>query len=115
VKRLAEHLLDDAPGVDIRETVLGHVVRGGNPSALDRVIGQRLGFASVIAAERGAHDVMMAWEVPGGFGAETGDPSVRAVPLAEVLAETERLLDGTSPVILKRMEMLAQVEHLLIA
>ncbi len=114
VERLARHLADDAPGVDIRETVLGHVVRGGNPSALDRVIAQRLGFGAVLACEAGMHDVMMAWEAPGNAGAETGDPSVRAVPIAQVLAETGRLLDGTSPVIQKRMELLAQVEHLLV-
>ena len=113
-KRLAETLADDALGVDVRETVLGHVVRGGNPSALDRVIAQRLAYGAVLGLEHGAHDVMMAWEPPGGFGAETGDPSVRAVRLADVLAETERLLDGTSPVVLKRLEMLAQVEHLLV-
>jgi 6-phosphofructokinase 1 len=115
VKRLAEQLAVDAPGVEIRETVLGHVVRGGNPSALDRVIAQRLAYAALIGCERGAHDVMMAWEDPLRSGAETADPSVRAVPIADVLAETERLLDGTSPIIRKRMELLAQVEHLLIA
>jgi 6-phosphofructokinase len=91
------------------------VVRGGNPSALDRVIAQRLAYGAVMGAEKGAHDVMMAWEVPGGFGLETVDPSVRAVPIADVLAETERLLDGTSPVIRKRMELLSQVEHLLVS
>jgi 6-phosphofructokinase 1 len=115
VKRLAEHLAVDAPGVEIRETVLGHVVRGGNPSALDRVIAQRLAYAAVVGCERGAHDVMMAWEDPLRSGAETADPSVRAVPIADVLAETERLLDGTSPIIRRRMELLAQVEHLLVA
>jgi 6-phosphofructokinase 1 len=113
-KRLAEHLATDAPGVDVRETVLGHVVRGGDPSALDRVIAQRLSLGAVVGCEAGAHDVMMGWEVPGGFGAETADPSVRAVPIGEVLAETERLGDGTSPVIRKRMEMLRQVEDLLV-
>jgi hypothetical protein len=46
---------------------------------------------------------------------ETADPSVRAVPIAEVLAETEQLLDGSSIVIKKRMELLAQVEHLLVS
>ncbi len=114
VQRLAAHLAEDAPGVDIRETVLGHVVRGGNPSALDRVIAQRLGFGAVLACEQGVHDVMMAWEPLGSPGAETADPSVRVVPIAEVLAETERLLDGTIPVIRKRMELLSRVEHLLV-
>jgi 6-phosphofructokinase 1 len=100
-RRLREHLDEDAPGVDIRETVLGHVVRGGNPSALDRTIAQRLGYGAVIALEQQAHDVMLAWEVPFGHGVETADPSVRVVPLSAVLAETERLLDGTSPVVVR--------------
>jgi hypothetical protein len=38
---------------------------------------------------------------------------VRLVPLEEVLAETARLLDGSSPVIKRRMAMLAQVEEIL--
>jgi 6-phosphofructokinase 1 len=113
VKRLQEHLAEDAPGVDIRETILGHVVRGGNPSALDRMIAQRLGYGALLACQGGAHDVMLGWDVPGGFGKATQDPSVRAVPIADVLAETARLLDGSSPVIKKRMEMLRQVEDLL--
>jgi 6-phosphofructokinase 1 len=112
-RRLREHLDEDAPGVDIRETVLGHVVRGGNPSALDRTIAQRLGYGAVIALEQQAHDVMLAWEVPFGHGVETADPSVRVVPLSAVLAETERLLDGTSPVVVRRLELLRKVEDLL--
>lgn len=77
------------------------------------MIGQRLAFASVLAAKAGTHDVMLGWEVPGAHGAETSAPSVRVIPLAEVLAETERQLDGTSPIVKKRMELLCQVEHLL--
>jgi 6-phosphofructokinase 1 len=113
VRRLAAHLAEDAPGVDVRETVLGHVVRGGNPSGLDRTIAQRLAFGAVVAAEAGAHDVMLGWDVPGGAGAATPDPYVRVVPIGEVLAETGRLLDGTSPVIQRRIELLRQVEDLL--
>ncbi|MFO0762279.1 MAG: 6-phosphofructokinase [Byssovorax sp.] len=111
--RLANHLAEDAPGVEIRETVLGHVVRGGNPSALDRVIAQRLAYAAVVACEQGAHDAMLAWEPPGAPGLETMDPSVRVVPLADVLAETARLLDGTSAILKRRMELLDQVKQLL--
>src|SRR5262249_50819802 len=107
VARLSEHLKQDVPGVDIRETVLGHVVRGGNPSALDRLIAQRLGYAALVACESGVHDVMVSWDVPGGFGQKTGDPSVRAVPIADVLAETAKLLDGSRPVARRRMELLA--------
>jgi 6-phosphofructokinase 1 len=113
VERLREHLAEDAPGVDLRETILGHVVRGGNPSALDRLIAQRLGFAAVIGAENGQSDVMLGWDVPGGFGQPTPDHAVRAVPILDVLAETERLLDGTSPVVKRRIALLKQVERLM--
>jgi 6-phosphofructokinase 1 len=113
VRRLQEHLGNDAPGVEIRETVLGHIVRGGSPSALDRTIAQRLALAALFAAERGVHDVMAAWEPPGGAGEPTDDPSVRLVPIADVLAETERLLDGTSPVTAGRVSLLQAVEGML--
>ena len=46
-------------------------------------------------------------------GAATPDPSVRLVPIAAVLAETAKLLDGTSVVVQKRLELLAMVEDLL--
>jgi 6-phosphofructokinase 1 len=113
VERLSAHLDEDAPGVDIRETILGHVVRGGAPSATDRVIAQRLGFAAVMAIEDGATDVMCGWEPPQGFGEKTADGSIRRVPLDVVLEETERLLDGRSPITQGRLRLLSQVEGLL--
>jgi len=113
IRRLQEHLEEDAPGVGIRETILGHVVRGGSPTALDRVIAQRLAFASVIGAEAGLHDVMMSWDAPGGFGRATEDPEVTIVHLDAVLAETERLLDGTSEIVKQRLKLLAKVEDIL--
>lgn len=111
--RLQAHLDVDLPGVDIRETVLGHVVRGGNPSASDRLVAQRLGFAAMLAVSAGATDIMVSWDVPGDFGEATPDPFVRRVPLAEMIAETERLLDGTSPVTRGRVALLSMVEDLL--
>jgi 6-phosphofructokinase 1 len=111
--RLQEQLDAEIPGVTLRETILGHVVRGGRPSATDRVLAQRLALGAVLAAEEGAHDVMMAWEPPGAPGAKTVDPSVRRVPLGDVLAETERLVDGSSVVVRRRVELLEQVEGLL--
>jgi 6-phosphofructokinase 1 len=113
VAALKTHLAIDAPGVEIRETVLGHLVRGGHPSALDRMIAQRLGFAAVLACEAGAHDVMAAWDTPGEVGEKTADRSVRLVPIPEVLAETERLLDGTSPTTQRRLGLLRTAEKLM--
>ena len=46
------------PALDIRVTVLGHIQRGGNPSAMDRVNASRMGFASVEALLNGKKSVM---------------------------------------------------------
>jgi len=41
-------VLEDAMGEEVRITVLGHVQRGGSPSAFDRNLGTLLGHAAVI-------------------------------------------------------------------
>lgn len=50
-KRLADY--------DTRVTVLGHIQRGGNPSAMDRVNSSRMGFAAVEALMKGEKGVMI--------------------------------------------------------
>jgi ATP-dependent phosphofructokinase / diphosphate-dependent phosphofructokinase len=47
-------------GAEARETVLGHLVRGGPPSAFDRVASTRLGFAAVDLIKGGKSDVMVS-------------------------------------------------------
>lgn len=47
------------PNVDLRITKLGHVQRGGNPSALDRMLGIRLGVAAVKTLLEGKKNVMV--------------------------------------------------------
>lgn len=111
--KLEAKLQEEIPGTSIRATVLGHVVRGGRPSGLDRALAQRLAFAAIMACERGLTDQMMSWEPPTHFGVQTQDPSVWIVPIAEMLAETKRMLDGTSPIIQQRIQLLNQVEQLL--
>lgn len=113
VAELQAHLDAEVPGVGIRETILGHVVRGGNPSATDRLIAQRLGGGAVFALEEGVTDVMLAWEAPSEVGQGTQDPSVRRIPLQDVLDETARMLDGTSPATRARVELLLTAERLL--
>ena len=112
-QRLNEHLGDDAPGADLRETVLGHVVRGGNPTALDRVIAQRLAYAAVAGAEVGITDVMLSWEPQFPAGQRTPDPSVWTVPISDVLDETAKMLDGTSAIVKSRLALLGKVQDLL--
>ncbi|AEL28244.1 6-phosphofructokinase [Cyclobacterium marinum] len=45
--------------IDLRITRMGHVQRGGNPSALDRMLGIRLGVAAVDALLKGRKNIMV--------------------------------------------------------
>jgi 6-phosphofructokinase 1 len=45
-------------GFQIRTTTLGHIQRGGTPTAFDRLLGTRLGDAAVQALARGEHGVL---------------------------------------------------------
>lgn len=46
-------------GMDIRVTILGHLQRGGTPSAFDRMLASRLGAAAVDCLLDGRHDCML--------------------------------------------------------
>lgn len=48
----------EATGLDARLSILGHVQRGGSPSAMDRILASRLGSAAVDALLAGKTDVM---------------------------------------------------------
>ena len=47
-------------GYDTRVTILGHVLRGGTPTAFDRVLATRFGIAAIDAAHDGDFGVMVA-------------------------------------------------------
>ena len=87
--------------IETRVTVLGHIVRGGRPSAFDRLLGSRMGNVAVRALADGAHRQMVAWQPP----VDAGDLGVRSVhdpycylmPLDVTLAATRELLQGQSP------------------
>jgi 6-phosphofructokinase 1 len=113
VRLVEERMRDRDPPVDVRATVLGHLVRGGAPTYNDRMIGNRLGLAAVEAILAGASNEMVAWLPTVEGGTATSDPSVRRYPLERVLAETAALLDGTSVVTKWRLGLLERVEGVL--
>ena len=43
----------------MRVTILGHLQRGGSPSANDRILASRLGYASIQALLEGQRNVMI--------------------------------------------------------
>ncbi len=77
VKAIEPHL----PTFDLRVTVLGHVQRGGSPTAHDRLLGSRLGIAAVDALLAGKRDVMVG----------TLNEEITEVPFFEVISKDKPL------------------------
>jgi 6-phosphofructokinase 1 len=57
---LLEHEIQQRTGHESRQTVLGHVQRGGTPTAFDRILATRFGLHAVDAVHEGASGVMVA-------------------------------------------------------
>lgn len=56
---IAEKVKKDLPSLDAKVTILGHVQRGGAPSAADRVLASRLGLGAVEGLLKGKSNVMV--------------------------------------------------------
>lgn len=73
--RLSQELKDAGCTIDIRETILGHLQRGGTPNAFDRILASQFGvkaFEFVLEQKWGS---MVAYH----------HPNIVAVPLAEAI------------------------------
>ncbi|MDD4527677.1 MAG: 6-phosphofructokinase [Candidatus Margulisbacteria bacterium] len=46
---------------NIRVSILGHLQRGGSPSALDRIVASRLGYEAVLALDKGMSGVIVGY------------------------------------------------------
>ncbi len=55
----ADRVRNEYPQYDVRVTILGHLQRGGKPSAFDRILASRLGTASIDALLEGQRNVMI--------------------------------------------------------
>ena len=58
----AERVKNEFPQYDVRVTILGHLQRGGRPTAHDRIIASRMGVASIQALMEGQRNVMIGIE-----------------------------------------------------
>lgn len=76
ISLLLERELQDLTGIETRATILGHIQRGGAPTAFDRVLGTRLGMAAVASAADGRWGTMLSLQgtrlVNVGLGAALG-------------------------------------------
>ena len=69
--------IEERTGFETRVTILGHIQRGGTPTAFDRVLATRFGIAAIDAVHDRAFGQMVALRA---------DQIVR-VPLADAVAE----------------------------
>jgi 6-phosphofructokinase 1 len=69
--------IEKRTGFETRVTILGHIQRGGTPTAFDRVLATRFGIAAIDAAHQGG------W----GYCVALKGPNVCLVPLAEVTGQ----------------------------
>ncbi|MFC1765148.1 6-phosphofructokinase [Planctomycetota bacterium] len=68
------HQLEDLTGLESRLTILGHLQRGGTPSAGDRILSTRLGTACAKLLQEKHHGVMVAVKGDG----------IKPIPLEDV-------------------------------
>jgi 6-phosphofructokinase 1 len=61
-REIADYLNEHKIGFEVRVTILGHVQRGGSPTAFDRLLAGRFGVAAVEALLEGKHGTMVALE-----------------------------------------------------
>ncbi len=73
--------ISDELGIESRETVLGHIQRGGSPSAFDRILSTRLGFGAVRLLAEGDFGKMVCLKTP----------SILSAPLEEAVKQLKKV------------------------
>lgn len=77
VGQLSEYLSKQNVGFEIRLIILGHVVRGGSPTAFDRLLATRMGVKAVRVISDGESGVMVAQ-----VGRE-----MKTIPISEAISQ----------------------------
>jgi 6-phosphofructokinase 1 len=80
--------IEDETGLETRVTVLGHVQRGGSPTAFDRILATRFGCVALEAMSKGNFGVMVSLQ----------QQNVVTVPLADAIGR-QRLIPPDSELI----------------
>ncbi len=73
--------IEEAIGIQPRVTVLGHIQRGGSPSARDRETATRMGYTAVNALAEGRYNCIVA----------TQEGSIEEIPIEEALKMKKNL------------------------
>ena len=86
--------LKQLTGIDTRDVVLGHLLRGGSPTAFDRLISLRFGAAATRALAEGQNRIMVS----------INPPNIEYVPL-ELVAKRMKRVDINSDTVVTAREM----------
>ena len=78
---LAERVKREFPQYDARVTILGHLQRGGSPTAADRILASRLGAAAISALKDGQRNVMIGID----------NDEIVYVPFSRAIKETRKI------------------------
>ena len=82
------HEIEDASGITTRYTILGHLQRGGTPTAFDRVLATRFGYLAMDLLARGRFGRMVCLK-----GQEiTSVPIAKAVATLKLVPRTHKLI-----------------------
>jgi len=84
ISNLVAEEIEKRTGFETRVTILGHVQRGGTPTAFDRILATRFGIAAIDAAHDGAFGQMVALQ---------GGEIVRC-PIADAVGELKTVDRG---------------------
>lgn len=55
----AERVRKEYPQYDVRVSILGHLQRGGKPTAYDRILASRMGVAAIVSLKEGQRNIMI--------------------------------------------------------
>jgi 6-phosphofructokinase 1 len=77
------HEIEQRTGFEARVTILGHIQRGGTPTAFDRILATRYGIAAIDALHEGASGMMVSL---------SGNQIVR-VPLSDATGSNRKVSD----------------------
>lgn len=77
----AEIVKNRCPNLDVKISILGHLQRGGQPTAHDRIIASRMGVASIEALMKGLRNVMIGID----------NDEIVYVPFSRAIKETRQI------------------------
>jgi 6-phosphofructokinase 1 len=88
--------LQELTGKETRSVALGHLLRGGSPTALDRNLGVSFGAAAVHGLSKGLSGVMVAFQ----------PPRIEFVPLLEAVAKLKSVpLDSEGVLVCRALDI----------